>query len=407
MLARLDLQGSACLFQLGKYTEAGETCSTCSCCSFDRSHLKSCWNMCDMCVTTVWHVKWCWGIARSNACHQSQPIMVWPLMRRCRWVLELVSFQNWWGILHTKMSMASSFWTFILWFLWWHYDDMMISYLMISLRSKGYFRAGRAALEFWPELTKPTRMVMASTSHLWKPRMEFYSEALELFQQGLEKEPGILDAEFLDVEVLMTIYQCIDLEHNFYINIPAYNSCYSYWCLVEFHQLHVHFGHPEAQQQRPGSLDPESPRHQKSTSAGRFTPGTGENLQLDSWNPGFVTMDIWYYWSCTHDFEVKGEVGEEAHHWLFEIWLSGSAAERRRGWGGGSHYKSDWHSYHLVAPNAARPPMIPTASSWVTSAHEQKINRFYPDTRHYQIADVKSKHSMSCENPDQIFIVPP
>lgn len=104
---------------------------------------------------------------------------------------------------------------------------------------------------------------------------------------------------------------------------------------------------------------------------------------------------------------VKGEVGEEAHHWLFEIWLSGSAAERRRGWGGGSHYKSDWHSYHLVAPNAARPPMIPTASSWVTSAHEQKINRFYPDTRHYQIADVKSKHSMSCENPDQIFIVPP
>lgn len=287
------------------------------------------------------------------------------------------------------------------------YDDMMISYLMISLRSKGYFRAGRAALEFWPELTNPIWMAMASTSHLWKPRMEFYSEALELFQQGLEKEPGILDAEFLDVEVLMTIYQCIDLEHNFYINIPAYNSCYSYWCLVEFHQLHVHFGHPEAQQQRPGSLDPESPRHQKSTSAGRFTPGTGENLQLDSWNPGFVTMDIWYYWSCTHDFEVKGEVGEEAHHWLFEIWLSGSAAERRRGWGGGSHYKSDWHSYHLVAPNAARPPMIPTASSWVTSAHEQKINRFYPDTRHYQIADVKSKHSMSCENPDQIFIVPP
>ena len=81
----------------------------------------------------------------------------------------------------------------------------MISYLMISLRSKGYFRAGRAALEFWPELTNPIRMAMASMSHLWKPRMEFYSEALELFQQGLEKEPGILDAEFLDVEVLMTI----------------------------------------------------------------------------------------------------------------------------------------------------------------------------------------------------------
>lgn len=37
------------------------------------------------------------------------------------------------------------------------YDDMMISYLMISLRSKGYFRAGRAALEFWPELTWPTQ----------------------------------------------------------------------------------------------------------------------------------------------------------------------------------------------------------------------------------------------------------
>lgn len=37
------------------------------------------------------------------------------------------------------------------------YDDMMIFYLMISLRSKGYFRAGRAALEFWPELTWPTQ----------------------------------------------------------------------------------------------------------------------------------------------------------------------------------------------------------------------------------------------------------
>ncbi len=46
-------------------------------------------------------------------------------------------------------------------------------------------------------------MAMASTLHLRKPRMEFYSEALELFQQGLEKEPGILDAEFLkDMDVL-------------------------------------------------------------------------------------------------------------------------------------------------------------------------------------------------------------
>ena len=88
---------------------------------------------------------------------------------------------------------------------------MCFDCVSLSLRSKGYFRAGRAALEFWPELTKPTRMAMASTLHLRKPRMEFYSEALELFQQGLEKEPGILDAEFLkDMDVLsMYVYQCI------------------------------------------------------------------------------------------------------------------------------------------------------------------------------------------------------
>lgn len=236
-------------------------------------------NMCDNCVTC----EICWGIARSNACHQSQPIMVWPLMRRCRWVLELVSFQNWWGILHTKMSMASSFWTLIwwfLWFLWWHDDILSDDIAQVQRLFQSWPCSSRVLT--WANLANPIWMAMASTSHLWKPRMEFYSEALELFQQGLEKEPGILDAEFLDVEVLMTIYQCIDLEHNFYINIPAYNSCYSYWCLVEFHQLHVHFGYPEAQQQRPCSLDPESPRHQKSTSAGRFTPGTGENLQLDS-----------------------------------------------------------------------------------------------------------------------------
>lgn len=89
--------------------------------------------------------------------------------------------------------------------------------LMISLRSKGYFRAGRAALEFWPELPKPTRMAMTSTSAKTKDGVLLRSSGIvstRSWKRAWNPRCWVFNRGH---GCIINVYQCIDLEHNFYI----------------------------------------------------------------------------------------------------------------------------------------------------------------------------------------------